>query len=147
MNLDEYEYLVIRSLELQIPADVVAELFELPLDTVTELQRTVRIRKYGTDDMAAYLEGIQWRALELADRMLRQGNTQDAVKIVTAVFGRQIQAAGRRPSSDLERARAQILERLGGMREAPALAGAPGRFVVGNTRVDRKANREDDEDE
>jgi hypothetical protein len=147
MQLDEFEYLVNRSLELGVPADIVAQLYEIPLDTATQLQSRVRVRQFGTDDMAEYLEGIQWRALEHADRLLRQGNSGDAVKIVTAVFGRQIQAAGRRPSSDLERARAQILDRLGSMREAPAMAGAAGKFVLGNTRVDRKANREDDDDE
>lgn len=147
MQLEEFEFLVTRALELGVPNDITAELFELPLDTVSELQRTVRIRKFGTDDMSEYLEGIQWRSLELADRLLRQGNTDQAVKIVTAVFGRQIQAAGRRPSSDLERARAQILDRLGGMRDAAPVAVGAGRFVVGNVGVDRKANREEDEDE
>jgi hypothetical protein len=148
MQVEEFQYLVERSLELGVPADTVAELFDLPLETATQIQSTLRIRELGTDDMAAYLEGIQWRALQHADRMLRQGNSDQAVKIVTAVFGRQIQAAGRRPSSDLEAARAKIIDRLGSMRDAPVPVGAPaGRFVLGNTGVDRKANREDDEDE
>ncbi len=147
MQLEEFEYLVTRSLELGVPADVTAELFELPLDTCVGLQSLVRVRKFGTDDMSAYVEGIQWRSLEVADRLLRQGNTDQAVKIVTAVFGRQIQAAGRRPSSELETARAKILERMGSMRDAVPVAAGPGRFVVGNVGVDRKANREEDSDE
>jgi hypothetical protein len=146
MQLEEFEYLVTRSLELGVPTDICSELFELPLDTCTELQSRVRVRKFGTDDMSEYVEGIQWRALEVADRLLRQGNTDQAIKIVTAVFGRQIQAAGRRPSSELEKARAQILGRLGDMRDAAPVSVGAGRFVVGNVATERKANR-DEEDE
>ncbi len=147
MQIDEFQYLVERSLELGVPADTVAELFEIPLDTATQMQSTMRIREFGTDDMAGYLEGLQWRALQQADKMLRAGNPDQAVKIVTAVFGRQIQAAGRRPSSNLEAARAKIMDRLGGMRDAEPVAVGAGRFVVGNVSVDRKANREEDDDE
>ena len=147
MNLDEFEHLVLKALELGVPTDVTAELFELPVDTCAELQKRVRVERTGTSDLSDYLEGLQWRALEQADRMLRTGSSDQAVKIVNAVFGRQLQVAGRRPSSSMEEQRAKILEAFGDIRESEPVATTPGRFVVGNVGVDRRANRDDDEDE
>jgi hypothetical protein len=146
VNIDEYEHLVLRALELGVPADVVAQLFELPLDTAEELQREIRVERFGTDDITKYLEGIQFLALEQAERMLRSGSTQDAVKIVSAVFGRQIQAAGKRPSRALEESREDLMEMFAGVRDGPAQGAQPGRFVLANTGVDRRANRDEEDD-
>ena len=126
MEVDEFEHLVLRALELGVPADLTAELFELPVDTATELLRTVRVRQYGTADLPEFIEGLQWRALEHADRMLRSGSVDQAAKIVTAVFGRQIQAAGRRPSTELEEARARITQMFSQAREGTKAPAAPG---------------------
>ncbi len=68
------------------------------------------------------------------------------MKIVTSTFGRQIQAAGNRPSSRVEQRRSELMETLAAMRDAPAMPTAPGRFVLGNTTLDRRANQTEDEE-
>ena len=147
MDVDEYQHLIVRSLELGVPTHICAELFELPQATAKEIQRQVRVEQFGTDDQAEFVENLQWRALQEADRMLRSGSPDQAMKIVTSTFGRQIQAAGNRPSDALERRRSELMDTLARMRESPAPAAGPGRFVLGNTGTDRRANQSEDETE
>ncbi|MGA9527158.1 MAG: hypothetical protein WBS24_03470 [Terriglobales bacterium] len=147
MNVDEFEHLVVRSLELGVPTHIVAELYELPLATAKEIQKQVRVRDFTTDDQAEFVENLQWRALQEADRMLRSGSPDQAMKIVTSTFGRQIQAAGNRPSDKVTERRNELMETLRSMRESPAVPAAPGRFVLGNAGTDRRANQSEDETE
>lgn len=148
VELDIYEALVRRSLERGVPAPVVAEVFELPLDSCKQLKAQLMVQRFNTDDQAEYLEHIQWETLERVEQMIRNGTPDQAARIATAVFGKQIAAAGRRPSSALEEQRQKMTDLFAGIRDAPAKAGAPGRFVVGNVGTDRRANRvDDDEDE
>ena len=79
--------------------------------------------------------------------MIRHGTPDQAARIATAVFGKQIQAAGRRPSSALEESRKEMMDLLAGIRDAPATTTRPGRFVAGNVAVPRSANRPTDDDE
>lgn len=144
MDVDEYEHLIVRSLELGVPTHIVGELFELPVPTAKEIQRQVRVTQFSTDDQAEFVENLQWRALQEADRMLRSGSPDQAMKIVTSTFGRQIQAAGNRPSDKVTERRNELLETLRMMRESPAVPTPAGRFVLGNTGIDRRANQTDE---
>ena len=147
MDVDEFQFLVTRSLELGVPTHIVGELFELPQATAKDIQRQVRVTQFGTDDQAEFVENLQWRALQEADRMLRSGSPDQAMKIVTSTFGRQIQAAGNRPSDKVTERRNELMETLRSMRESPAAPAAPGRFVLGNTGTDRRANQSEEADE
>lgn len=80
--------------------------------------------------------------------MVRTGTPDQVARIATAVFGKQIQAAGKRPSSSLVESQADIMEAFAEIRGSSGKPARPGRFVVGNVAVDRRAHRaEDDEDE
>ena len=147
MDVDEFQFLVTRSLELGVPTHIVGELFELPQATAKEIQRQVRVEQFGTDDQAEFVENLQWRALQEADRMLRSGSPDQAMKIVTSTFGRQIQAAGNRPSDKVTERRNELMETFRSMRESPTPPASPGRFVLGNTGTDRRANQSEEEPE
>lgn len=148
MDIEVYEHLVLRSLELGVPSDVAAELFELPVETIKIFQKEVRIRDFNTDSKEEFVENLQWRALQHADRMLRTGSPDQAMKIVNAVFGRQIATAGKRPSSETEEQREQLMAMFAGIRDGRAVpAGGAGRFVLGRTDVERGANRDEDADD
>ena len=145
--LDVYEALLRRSLERGVPSAAVAEIFELPLDVVRELAKEVKVARFNTADQGEYLENIQWLTLERTEQMIRTGTPDQVARISTAVLGKQIAAAGRRPSSALEEQRAEIMEAFAGVRESRSQQSRPGRFVVGNTQVDRRGNRPDDDDD
>ena len=147
MDVDEFQFLVTRSLELGVPTHIVGELFELPQATAKDIQRQVRVTQFGTDDQAEFVENLQWRALQEADRMLRSGSPDQAMKIVTSTFGRQIQAAGNRPSDKVTERRNELMETFRSMRESPTPPASPGRFVLGNTGTDRRANQSEEEPE
>jgi hypothetical protein len=148
MDIDTYELLVRRSLEAGVPPGVVAGIFELTTDVAKELQRQVRVERYGTADMAEYLDSIQFQTLERAQQLLEEGSPEQAARIVNSVFGRQLANAGKRPSSALEEQRAELMAAMKGVREGTASGSGPGRFVVGRTDVERRAHRvEDDEDD
>lgn len=146
-ELEIFEALLRRSLERGVPAAAVADIFEMPEDVIKEMERELKVERFGTDDQGKYLENLQWLTLQRTEQILRTGSPDQVARIATTVFGRQIAAAGRRPSGALEDQRSELLEALRHVREgAPQLMPA-GRFVMGNVAVDRRANRADDDDE
>jgi hypothetical protein len=146
-DLDIFEALLRRSLERGVPSDAVAEIFGMPVDIIKEMAREVKVKRFNTADQQEYLDFLQWETLERVTQMVRTGSPDQVARISTAVLGKQIQAAGRRPSSALEEQRSVLLDAFRGIRESPSSATRPGRFVVGNTVVDRKAHQEDDDDD
>jgi hypothetical protein len=145
VEIDELELLVSRALEAGVPKEITAQVFELPVDVVAEMLHEVRVRTYNTADRAEYLEHLQWEVLRRAEETIRTGSPGEAARIATAVLGRQIAVAGKRPSEGLEGARAEILSALGGMRESGAAPVPVGRFVVGNADAGRRADEDSDE--
>jgi hypothetical protein len=142
-----YAALLQRSLERGVPAEAVADIFDLPKETVKEMSREVKVTRFSTADQGEYVENLQWLALERTEQILRNGSPDQVARITTSVFGRQIQAAGRRPSSSLEEQRAEIMEAFAHIREASPRVSRPGRFVMGNVAVDRRARRVDEDDD
>jgi hypothetical protein len=145
--LEVYQALLKRSLERGVPSDALADIFELPVDVVKEMAKEVKIERFGTHDQAEYLENLQWITLERTEQIIRHGSPDQVARIATTVFGRQIAVASKRPSSALEEQRADILEMFRGVRESAPRATGPGRFVMGNVAIDRKANRPDEDDD
>jgi hypothetical protein len=146
-QLELYEALLRRSLERGVPSGVVAAVFDMPVDVVKEMAKEVKVSRFNTADQGEYLENLQWETLERVEQMIRTGSPEQAARIATAVFGKQIQAAGRRPSSAATERQSEILEALAGVREGSAGSSRPGRFVVGNTAIDRRAHRDEEEDD
>ena len=146
--MDIYEALLRRSLERGVPSGVVAEVFELPADVVKEMAKEVKVTRFNTTDKAEYVEHIEWETLERVEQMILSGTPDQAARIATTVFGKQIAAAGKRPSSALVESQSDIMEAFAEMRGSAGLSARPGKFVVGNVAVDRRAHRiDDDEDE
>ena len=146
-ELDLFEALVRRSLERGVPTQAVADIFDLPLDVCKEMAKECKVTRFGTADQGEYTDYLQWETLQRTEHILRTGSADQVARIATTVFGRQIQAAGRRPSGALEEQREELMEVFRGIREGPPLAASAGRFVVGNTQVDRRANQRDDDEE
>jgi hypothetical protein len=145
--LDIYEALLRRSLERGVPTGVVAEVFELPVDVVKDMAKEVKVERFGTADQGEYLENLQWQTLERTEQMIRTGSPDQVARISTAVFGKQIQAAGRRPSSALEEQRAELMDAFRDIREGGPRQTRAGRFVVGNVATDRRAHRVDEDED
>jgi len=146
--MDIYEALLRRSLERGVPSGVVAAVFELPTDVVKEMAKEVKVTRFNTADQGEYIENLQWETLERTQQMIQSGTPDQVARIVTAVFGKQIAAAGKMPSSALVESRDEIMEAFAEMRGSSGRGERPGRFVVGNVAVDRRAHRTDeDEDE
>lgn len=148
MEIDELERIVYRALEAGVPKEIAARVFELPLDIVAEMLREVRVETFGTADRGEFLEHLQWEVLRKAEETIRFGTPAEAARIASAVLGRQIAVAGKRPSEGLAGAREEMLAALTGMRDAPGGAAAPGRFVVANAMPNREADDDEaDEDD
>jgi hypothetical protein len=146
-QLEIYEALLRRSLERGVPSGVVAEVFDMPVDVVKEMAKEVKVTRFNTADQGEYLENLQWETLERVEQMIRTGSPEQAARIATAVFGKQIQAAGRQPSSALVEQQADIMEAFAEIREGNTRGTRPGRFVVGNVAVDRRAHRVEEDEE
>lgn len=146
-QFEMYEALLRRSLERGVPDNAVADIFELPLDVVKEMAKEVKVTRFNTADKDAYIENLQWETLERTQEMIRNGTPDQVARITTAVFGKQIQAAGRRPSSSLVEQQAEIQEMFRAIREGNAGPARPGRFVMGNVAIDRRAHRVEEDDD
>ena len=144
--LDIYEALVRRALEAGVPSGVVASIFELSPEVTKELQREVRVATYGTADRAEYLEHIEWLTLQRTADTVLHGNPTEAARVASAVLGRQIAAAGKRPSDALTDARREIMDAFATVREAPVAVGAPGEFVIGGHELRRPSMVADEDD-
>jgi hypothetical protein len=145
--VEVYEALLKRSLERGVPSAAVADIFELPLETVKEMAREVRVERFNTHDQAEYVEFLQMEALERTQQIIRKGSPDQVARIATTVFGRQIAAAGKRPTTTAEDNRTELMEAFTQVRDGAPRATAPGRFVMGNTGGDRRANQVEDEDD
>ena len=143
MDLEIYEGLIRRSLEHGVPHEIVAAVFEIPADIAKEMQREVRVVQFGTADQAEYLDHLQWLTLKRVGQTIEHGSPAEASRVATAVFGRQIAAAGKRPSEGMSEARRELMEAMAGMRDGPARPSMPGRFVLGGATEDS----DDDEDD
>jgi hypothetical protein len=143
MDLEIYEGLIRRSLEHGVPPEIVAAIYEIPADIAKEMQREVRVSQYKTADRDEYLEYLEWKALEKVGRTIEHGSPAEVARVTTAVFGRQIAAAGKRPSDALTDARKDLMAAFSGMRDGPARVSGPGRFVLGGAQSDH--GEDDDE--
>lgn len=141
MDLELYEGLIRRSLEHGVPHEIVAAVFEIPADITKEMQREVRVSQFGTADQAEYLDHLQWLTLKRVGQTIEHGSPAEASRVATAVFGRQIAAAGKRPSEGMSEARRELMDAMSGMRDGEGIPTGPGRFVLGGATEDR-----DDED-
>jgi glutamyl/glutaminyl-tRNA synthetase len=146
-TLEMYEALLRRSLERGVPDAAVADIFDLPVELIKEMSREVKVTRFNTTDKNEYVENLEWETLESVAQMIRTGSPEQAARIATAVFGKQIQAAGRRPSSAATERQSEIMEALAEIREGSSSPMKPGRFVVGNVAVERRAHRVEEDEE
>ena len=85
MNADELEYLVERCLGEGVPG-VVARVFDLSPDLVHEARALMKVRRYGTEDLAEYTLQAQWDAIEQARHVLAHGSPAERAKFSAALF-------------------------------------------------------------
>lgn len=126
--------LVERCLIEGVPPSVVARVFGLDTELVKQAVKTVRVKQYGTDDLAEYTEQLQWDAVDQARQILSSGSVADKTRFISSVLGRHISVAGRRTPATQREAAEKVLTMLDGMVKAPSLRAEddeePSRFVV-----------------
>lgn len=126
----ELETLVIRLLTENVPPGVVARVFDLDTDLVKATQKTLRVRRYGTDDLSDFLEQMQWEAISDALETLHEGSTAEKARIHSLVLGKQMALSARRSPEAARDSAAKVMDLMTQMREGEAAAAEPSRFVV-----------------
>jgi hypothetical protein len=116
MTGDELEIIVTRLLEEGVPHLLLARVFDIDPDVVKEVQSSIRVSKYGTDDMTDYLEQLQWKTVDEMIRLMETGSTAEKIRLASTVLGRQMVAAAKRTPADQRDARDNLLEALADMR-------------------------------
>jgi hypothetical protein len=114
---EETEVLVERLLSEGVPSGVVARVFALEESLIREAQHSVRIKHYGTDDLAEYTEQLQWDALAHAREVLATGSAVDKARILNTVFGKQIALNARRTPESTRKAQESLIDVLRKQRE------------------------------
>ena len=133
----ELRVIVERLLSEGVPSTVVARSFDLDTDVVREALSGVRARQYGTDDIAEYVEQMQWDAVARAREVIASGGPE-ATRFVSSILGKQMtQVQKRTPEGQRARTEA-VLDALARARDGAGSPVEPSRFV---------AVQVDDEDE
>jgi hypothetical protein len=128
ISIDVYEVMVRRALERGVPVPVVSEIFELPLDICAAMLKEVRVAKYGTSDMAAFRESVEWDAWAAAQESIRSGSPTERARVATLVLGKK---AATGPGEGQREGLAELMDTLGKMRDAPPQVKEAGSFVLG----------------
>jgi len=134
MKPEELEHLVERLLTEGVPAGVVARVFDLSPELVREAQSLLRIRRYGTDDLAEYTVQTQWDAIEQARHVLVHGSPSERAKFAAAVLRAPMARSARETPEQVQKTRAAIEEVMAAMRGGgepePVEEGERSRFVA-----------------
>jgi hypothetical protein len=101
-----------------VPTEIVARVLDLDVTLIRATRDSVRVREYGTDDLAEYLRQLEWKAVMVCRRSLDgEKITPDALKTATALIGKTAAVNARRtPEKDSEQ-REQLLRALSSMTE------------------------------
>ncbi len=116
MTGDELEEIVTRCLEQGVPPGVVARVFDLDHDLVKEAQRTVRVKRYGTDDMTEYMEQLQWDAVDDARQIIASGSAAEKTRVLGMVLGKQVALSARRTPESVRNSQGAVLDLMESMR-------------------------------
>lgn len=132
MSPDELEEVVCSLLEEGVPPTVIARALELEPSLVKFAQQTVRVKRYGTDDITEYNEQLMWDAIERAREVIAHGSATERDRLLQMVLGKQIAVSARRTPEKQQRAQETLLETLANMRTGDAQTDAdePSPFIA-----------------
>ncbi len=116
MNADELEYLVERCLGEGVPPGVVARVFDLSPDLVREAHALMKVRRYGTEDLAEYTLQAQWDAIEQARHVLAHGSPAERAKFSAALLRAPMARTAKDLPDSVRKGRAELDEVLAAMR-------------------------------
>ena len=114
---DELEEIVGRLLLEGVPTGIVARVFHLDPELVREAQRSVRVKTYGTDDIAEYTEQLQWDAVNHAREIVASGSEADRMKFLSVILGKQVALNARRTPDAQRKSQEALLDLLAKQRE------------------------------
>jgi hypothetical protein len=120
MTGDELESIVMKMLGEGVPAGVVARVFDLDHELIKEAQKTVRVQRYGTDDMTEYMEQLQWDAVDEARRIIESGSAADKSRMLGMVLGKQVALSARRTPESVRNSQNSVIELMESMRGGKA---------------------------
>jgi hypothetical protein len=120
MTSDELEYVVERCLTEGVPSGVVARIFDLSPDLVREAQSLLRIRRYGTDDLAEYTVQTQWDAVEQARRVLNHGSPTERTRFAAALLRAPMNRSAKDVPDHVRRLQSEVEETMKHMRGGDA---------------------------
>lgn len=131
MTPEELELVVESLLAEGVPTGVISRVFSLDVEMVKQCQRVVRIRRYGTDDLAEYIEQMEWDAIDKARDVIEHGSQADQNKILSTVLGKRVALTGRRTPEGQRRNQEAMIDALSAMREGkPKKAAEPSPFIA-----------------
>ena len=117
MTGSELELIVEKLLAEGVPSGVVARVFALEEELVRQALRSMRVKRYGTEDIAEYTDQLQWDAVEHARHILAHGTEADKMRLTNFTLGKHIALAGRRTPESQRRSQEELLDALRHMRE------------------------------
>jgi hypothetical protein len=113
----ELELVVEKLLQEGVPSGVVARVFGLEEELIRQAVRQMRLKRYGTEDIAEYTDQLQWDAVEHAREILAHGTEADKMRLTNFTLGKHIALSGRRTPESQRRSQEELLDALRHMRE------------------------------
>ena len=134
-NLEESEAIdLLHSLLSQgVPPTALARAFAIDPDFVRGIAEQVRIRQYGTAELAEVMNWLQWEAIDEAVDLLHTGSPANRIRAVAMILPRSVTAASKQDPQSFVQMRDSLTELFERQKETPLITEqSPGEFVVGD---------------
>lgn len=113
--------LIVSLIQLGVPTTIVASAFEIDTLEVKNLQATLRIKQYGSSEIAELLQSLMFEAYEEAVRSIRTGSPAVKSRMISLILSKSLALVGKQAPETFERMRAEMADMFGEMKQdAPA---------------------------
>lgn len=100
---------IINLLENGVPTTIVANAFNIDTLTIKGLLADLRVKKYGSSEIAELLQGLMFEAYEEAVRSIRHGNPAVKSRMIALVLSKAMALVGKQAPEEFERMRREVL--------------------------------------
>jgi len=117
-------------LETGIPPSAIANAFQLEPEFVRGIHAEMRVRRYGTAEIAEAMSWLMWEAYDEAVQLLHTGSPANRIRAVAMILPRSVGMAARQDPEEFSRIRSMMEDLIVSQTNVPAGVEEPGEFVI-----------------
>jgi hypothetical protein len=111
LSWDEPDWLrpvILRLLSVGVPPTAISKAFELEVDAVKDLQRSVRIHHFGTAELGEAIHNLMWKAYEDTLELIRHSPPSQRLRLNMALLARGSTLVGGQTPEGLQKMQEEL---------------------------------------